>query len=59
MAATDTQMVPVKGQTGLAWLVVLVLAVALAMFVIVNAFSAHNTPASINGKKAVYSHNQP
>ena len=52
-------MVPVKGQTGLAWIVVIALALALVTWVVVAAFSAHNTRASIDGHRAVYSHNLP
>lgn len=59
VAPNDTSMVPVKGQTGLAWIAVLALAIGLALFVIVPAFSQNNARASIDGHKAVYSHNLP
>ena len=52
-------MVPVKGQTALAWIVVLALTLGLVLFVIVPAFSQNNARSSIDGHKAVYSHNLP
>jgi hypothetical protein len=55
----DTPMVPVKGQTGPAWVAVIALAIILALFVIVSAFSQHNARTSVDGHQAVYSHNLP
>ena len=52
-------MVPVKGQTGPAWIVALALAIALALFVIVPAFSQNNAKKSVDGHKMTYSHNLP
>jgi hypothetical protein len=52
-------MIPAKGQTGPAWVVVIALTIGLALFVIVPAFSHDNAATSVDGKKAVYSHNLP
>jgi uncharacterized membrane protein (DUF485 family) len=52
-------MVPVKGQTGLAWIIVLAVLVTGLSFIVVSAFSQHNAPASINGRTATTSHNLP
>ena len=59
MAPNDTPMVPVQGQTGAAWLAVLALAIALALFVVVPSHSQSNARTSADGRKAVYSHNLP
>jgi len=59
VAQNDTPMVPLKGQTGPAWIAVIALAIGLALFVIVPAFSQHNVPTTADGKQAVYSHNLP
>jgi hypothetical protein len=52
-------MVPVKGQTALAWIVVLAIAITGGMFILVSAFSQSNAPTSVDGHQAVYSHNLP
>jgi hypothetical protein len=59
VAPNDTSMVPVKGQTGPAWVAVIALAIALALFVIVPAFSAHNVTTTADGRQMTYSHNLP
>jgi hypothetical protein len=52
-------MVPVKGQTGLAWVVVLTFLFIGGMILLVSAFSQDNTPSSINGRTATTSHQVP
>jgi hypothetical protein len=52
-------MVPRKGQTLPAWIAVLALAIGLALFIIVPAFSQRNARTSVDGHRAVYSHNLP
>ena len=52
-------MVPVKGQTGLAWIIVLAVLLFGLAFLVVSAFSQNNAPASINGRTATTSHNLP
>ena len=52
MAPNDTPMVPVKGQTGLAFLVVLAIAGVALLIIIVSAFSQDNDRASITGNTA-------
>lgn len=52
-------MVPQKGQTGPAWVAVIALAIALALFVIVPAFSQNNAKTTADGHKMTYSHNLP
>ena len=62
MAPNDTSitpMVPLKGQTGPAWVAVIALAIALALFVIVPAFSQNNVKTTADGRQATYSHNLP
>jgi hypothetical protein len=57
--ANETPMVPVKGQTGLAWVVVLTFLFIGGMILLVSAFSQDNTPSSINGRTATTSHQVP
>jgi competence protein ComGC len=52
-------MVPLKGQTGPAWIAVIALAIGLLLFLVVPAFSQRNARTSVDGHKAVYSHNLP
>jgi hypothetical protein len=52
-------MVPVKGQAGLAILVVLAIAAIGLLFIVVSAFSQDNANSSVDGKQAVHSHNLP
>ena len=52
-------MVPVKGQTALAWVVVAALILGAATMLLVSSFSQHNAPASITGRTATTSHNLP
>lgn len=59
MAPTDTPMVPVKGQGGLALVVVLAMAAVALLFIIVSGFSQDNAPMTVDGKQATYSHNLP
>lgn len=55
MAATDTPMVPVKGQTALAWIVVLTIFAIGMLFIVISAFSQDNTTTSVDGDRAVHS----
>jgi hypothetical protein len=55
VAPTDTPMVPVKGQAGLAILVVLAIAAIGLMIIIVSAVSQDNAPTTVDGKQAVHS----
>ena len=50
-------MVPVKGQTGLAWIVVIAVLMFGLAFIVVSAFSQDNAPSSIDGRTATTSHN--
>ena len=59
VAPNDTPMVPVKGQSGLAFLVVLAIAGVALLIIIVSAFSQDNARTSVTGDKATYSHNLP
>ena len=52
-------MVPLKGQTGPAWIAVIAIALGLLLFVVVPAFSQRNAPTTVDGHKATYSHNLP
>ena len=52
VAPNDTPMVPVKGQTGLAWIVVLAIVGIMLLFLIVASFSQDNAPASVDGTTA-------
>jgi hypothetical protein len=52
-------MVPVPGQTGLAWIVVLAVLLIGLSFIVVSAFNQHNAPASVTGHTATTSHNLP
>jgi competence protein ComGC len=51
-------MVPVKGQTGLAFLVVLAIAGVALLIIIVSAFSQDNDRASITGNTATTTQHQ-
>ncbi|MCU1483927.1 MAG: hypothetical protein JWN67_673 [Actinomycetia bacterium] len=57
MAPSDTPMVPVKGQAGLAITLTLAIAAIGLLFLIVSAFSQDNVSTSVDGKQAVHSHN--
>ena len=59
MAPNDTPMVPLKGQTGPAWIAVIAIALGLLLFVVVPAFSQRNASTTVDGHKATYSHNLP
>lgn len=59
VAYNDTPMVPVKGQAGPAIVVVAALLALILVFIIVSAFSQNNATTSIDGNRAVYSHNLP
>lgn len=59
MAPSDTPMVPVKGQTGLAWVVVLTILFVGGLILVVSAFSQDNDPTSVDGRTATTSHNIP
>jgi competence protein ComGC len=48
-------MVPVKGQAGLAILVVLAIAAIGLLIIIVSAVSQDNAPTTVDGKQAVHS----
>ena len=52
-------MVPVKGQTPLAWAVVAALVLVGGLILVVSGFSQHNAPASVTGHTATTSHNLP
>jgi uncharacterized protein involved in outer membrane biogenesis len=52
-------MIPVKGQTGLAWIVILAIVLIGLSFIVTSAFSQDNAPASINGRTATTTHNLP
>jgi hypothetical protein len=56
VAQNDTPMVPVKGQTGPAWIAVITLAIGLLLFVVVSGFSQNIASTSVTGDKATYSH---
>jgi hypothetical protein len=56
VAANDTPMVPLKGQTGLAWIVVLAIALVGLMIIVVSATSQDNARTSVDGDRATYSH---
>jgi hypothetical protein len=49
-------MVPLKGQTGLAWLVVLAITLVGLMIIVVSATSQDNARTSVDGDRATYSH---
>ena len=59
VAANDTPMVPVKGQTGLAWIVVGAIFLAALLILVVSASSQDNVSTSVDGNKAIYSHDLP
>ncbi len=59
MAHADTPMVPVKGQTGLAWVVVIAILLVGGLILVVSAFSQNNDPTTVDGKTATTSHNIP
>jgi len=52
-------MVPVRGQTALAWAVVAAIVLVGGFILLVSAFSQNNDPASITGHTATTSHNLP
>ena len=52
-------MVPVKGQTGLAWVVVLTILFVGGLILVVSAFSQDNDPTTVDGRTATTSHNIP
>ena len=56
MAANDTPMVPERGQTALAWIVVLTIVAIGMVFLIISAFSQDTVTTTIDGDRAVYSH---
>lgn len=56
MAPTDTPMVPVKGQSGPAIVVVAALTAIALLFIIVSSFSQDNAPTTVDGHEATYSH---
>lgn len=58
-AVNETPMVPVKGQTALAWVVVAAIVLVGGMILLVSAFSQDNAPSSITGRTATTSHNLP
>jgi hypothetical protein len=59
VAHSDTPMVPVKGHTGLAWVVVLAMFLVGGFVLVVSAFSQNNDPTSVDGRTATTSHNIP
>ena len=59
MAQSDTPMVPVKGQTGLAWVVVLAILIVSGLILVVSAFSQNNDPTTVDGNTATTSQNIP
>jgi len=59
VAQSDTPMVPVKGQTGLAWVVVLAIFFVGGLILVVSAFSQDNDPTTVDGRTATTSHNIP
>ena len=56
---TPTPMVPVKGQTAMAWAVVAAMLLIGGLILVVSAFSQNNEPASITGRTATTSQNLP
>jgi hypothetical protein len=52
-------MVPVKGQTAMAWVVVAAMVLIGGMILLVSAFSQDNDPSSVPGRTATTSHNLP
>ena len=59
MPQSDTPMVPVKGQTGLAWVVVAAMLLVGGLIIVVSAFSQDNDPTTVDGRTATTSHNIP
>ena len=59
MAQTDTPMIPVKGHTSLAWVVVLAMLLIGGLILVVSAFSQNNDPSSVDGRTATTSHDFP
>ena len=57
VAPSDTPMVPVKGQAGLAIALTLAIAGIALLILVVSAFSQDNVRTSVDGKQAVHSHN--
>ena len=55
MAPSDTPMVPVKGQAGLAIALTLAIAGVALLLLVVSAFSQDNVPTSVDGKQSVHS----
>ena len=55
MAANDTPMVPERGQTALAWIVVLSVFAIGMVFIIISAFSQNTATTTVDGDRAVYS----
>ena len=58
-AVSETPMVPVKGQTPLAWVVVAAMVLVAGMILLVSSFSQNNDPSSVPGHTATTSHNLP
>ena len=58
-AVSQTPMVPEKGHTALAWVVVAAIVLVGGMILLVSAVSQDNTPASVTGHTATTSHNLP
>jgi hypothetical protein len=52
-------MVPVKGQTGMAWVVVLAIVLVAGLILVVSAFSQNNDPTTVDGRTATTSQNFP
>jgi hypothetical protein len=52
-------MVPVKGQSLLALVIVFAMAGVMALILIVSASSQDNASMTVDGHEAVYSHNLP